>query len=241
MCSKKKQKKIDRTRTEQLVRWKQAAVWDLLFRAYTCTVFTNSPQQTPQLDRHVSKLWGGWVYSIRKGTMVSSPKYRCLASWRSRFHEMETASASYWPHTHAWPRSTRRVYRDTWPIANHYRAVSCFHLSLSLTFRIIGFEKREEGMKTLLLPIHVELPLCFAQILETYPMGSVALSLLRFTSLGVFRRWHVYLPLRPERDVGCTLFAEESHRSDEWGNFWMPAFVQLRKVQNITRFKGVRG
>lgn len=34
--------------------------------------------------------------------------------------------------------------------------------------------------KTLLLPIHVELSPCFAQILVTYPMGSVALSLLRF-------------------------------------------------------------
>lgn len=140
MCSKKKKKKkIDRTRPEQLVTWKQAAVGDLLFRAYTGTVFTSSPQQAPQLDRHDSKLWGGWVYPIRKGTTVSSPKYRCLASWRSQCHEMETASASYWPHTHVWPRSTRRVYRDAWPLASHYRAVSCFHLSSSLTFRIIGF------------------------------------------------------------------------------------------------------
>lgn len=147
MCSKKKKKKkIDRTRPEQLVTWKQAAVGDLLFRAYTGTVFTSSPQQAPQLDRHDSKLWGGWVYPIRKGTMVSSPKYRCLASWRSQCHEMETASASYWPHTHVWPRSTRRVYRDAWPPASHYRAVSCFHLSSSLTFRIIGFLKKE-GMK----------------------------------------------------------------------------------------------
>lgn len=179
---KKKRKKLTEQGLNSWSRGNKQQFGDLLFRAYTCTVFTNSPQQTPQLHRHVSKLWGGWICPIRKGTMVSSPKYRCLASWRSRCHEMETASASYWPHTHVWPRSTRRVYRDAWPLASHYRAVSCFHLSSSLTFRIIGFKKREEGMKRKHFYCLAMLN-CHLALLKhwlTYPMGSVVLGLLRF-------------------------------------------------------------
>lgn len=173
---KKKEKKLTEQGPNSWSRGNRQQLGDLLSCAYTGTVFTNSPQQTPQLDRHVSKLWGGWVYPIWKGTMVSSPKYGCLASWRSQCHEMETASASYWPHTHVWPRSTRRVYRDAWPLASHYRAVSCFHLFSSLTFRIIGFKKREEGMKR--------------KHFYCLSMSNCHLALLRYWRHTLWVQWH---------------------------------------------------
>lgn len=94
--------------------------------------------------------------------------------------------------------------------------------------------------KTLLLPIYVESSAHFAPTLGKHPHGFSGNMLVEIF-LGVFRRWHMLLPLYSKKDVACALFSEGPHSSDEWGNSWMLAFVQVHKVKIITHFKVVRG
>lgn len=104
------------------------------------TVLAGSPQQIQELNRHRTKLWGGWVGPIPERKIVF-PKLS-MDTVSSRLSRDKAASVP----TGRAPL-LRRSQMNAWLLPGHYRAPFHFNLFKILTFRIICFKKREEGMK----------------------------------------------------------------------------------------------
>ena len=90
----------------------------LLF--YALHTARQNPQQVQQLNRHILKLWGGWVCPIQKGKAVSFPNYRWIQSPQD-YHEGKTASVpsggriSYGCQAHIWDKCGKGIQTNAWP------------------------------------------------------------------------------------------------------------------------------
>lgn len=154
-----------------------------------------------------------WACAIHKGKTVSFPNLSVdldssRLSWDSLcfLHPLQRGSQDaidedliYCSQAHLWNRCTRwRKYR--WMHDTIWSLWISLHFNL---FLVLSCFRRRMKRKHL-LPLHLELSVCFVWILRKPPYMGCGTMLIK-VSLEVFGRWHVLLRCL-NKDVGCTLF-----------------------------------